>query len=219
MKIIGISDTHLKTDSLSIPEGDVLVHAGDALIKGTQEEFLRFFDWFSKLQHKRKIYVPGNHDWFTFDHYAIALAMLRERDINILVDQELVIDNVKFYGTPWTPEFCGWAWMKDDLELAAPFGEIPEAIDVLISHGPPRGYLDKTFLGESVGSYSLLEAINKVKPSLVICGHIHEGAIQGDGEGHDYLYHEDGHVTHIANVSIVNKQYLPVYEPKVFQLK
>jgi Icc-related predicted phosphoesterase len=219
MKIVALSDTHLKTDSLSVPDGDVLIHAGDALNSGSQEEFLRFFNWFSSLPHKRKIYVPGNHDWFTFDHYGLALAMLRERDINILVDQELVIENVRFYGTPWVPEYCGWAWMLDELELAGPYGEIPEKTDVLISHGPPRGFLDKTFRGESVGSFVLLEAIKRTKPTLIICGHVHEGAIQGDGEGHDYIYHDDGSVTHIANVSIVNKYYDPVYEPKVFQLK
>lgn len=217
MKLIALSDTHLKTDSLSVPEGDVLVHAGDALSSGSQQEFLKFLNWFGGLPHKHKIYVPGNHDWFVHDNTNLANMMLKEKNITLLVDEELTIDGVRFYGTPWTPEFCGWAYMKDDLELYDIFERIPEGTDVLISHGPPKGYLDRV-RSKEVGSTPLKFAIDRVRPKLVLCGHIHCGQTQGDGQGHDFIYHNDGKITHICNVSVLNEAYEISNSARLFNL-
>lgn len=45
---------------------------------------------------------------------------------------------------------------------------------VLVSHAPPHGLQDKVFLGMHAGSKELREIIDKYKPRLVLCGHIHE---------------------------------------------
>jgi Icc-related predicted phosphoesterase len=45
---------------------------------------------------------------------------------------------------------------------------------ILVSHKPPYGAQDKIFIGMHSGSKELREIINKYKPRLVLCGHIHE---------------------------------------------
>jgi len=47
-------------------------------------------------------------------------------------------------------------------------------LDVLISHVPPHGFQDTVFLGKHAGSKTILEFVEKWKPRLVLCGHIHE---------------------------------------------
>ena len=44
---------------------------------------------------------------------------------------------------------------------------------ILITHAPPFG-TKIDFLGTHVGSKNLRKAIEKIKPDLVLCGHIHE---------------------------------------------
>ena len=45
---------------------------------------------------------------------------------------------------------------------------------VLVSHVPPYGAQDKAFIGIHGGSKELRELVDKFKPKLVLCGHIHE---------------------------------------------
>ena len=61
MRVVCISDTHQR-HGLHIPEGDVLIHAGDVTDRGDLKELTRFRDWFSKLKFEHKIIVAGNHD-------------------------------------------------------------------------------------------------------------------------------------------------------------
>ena len=65
MRIVCISDTHLvhRDGDFPIPDGDLLIHAGDATYHGTQEEIREFNAWFAALPHANKIFVAGNHDW------------------------------------------------------------------------------------------------------------------------------------------------------------
>jgi len=47
---------------------------------------------------------------------------------------------------------------------------------VLISHSPPQNTsVDKTFSGKHIGSLSVKKFIEERKPSIVFCGHAHEG--------------------------------------------
>jgi 3',5'-cyclic AMP phosphodiesterase CpdA len=64
MKIICISDTHNKHRNLDVPDGDVIVHAGDFSENGTKSETFNFLKWFSGLPHKHKILIAGNHDFY-----------------------------------------------------------------------------------------------------------------------------------------------------------
>ena len=102
-----------------------------------------------------------------------------------------------------------WAFMKAPRELDAVYAEIPEGIDILISHQPPYGFGDRCLdLGsgkvEHLGSRELLMAIQRVRPKLVICGHIHDGYARTEYDG-----------IPIYNVSVVDEQYRLVHPPTV----
>ena len=57
MKFVAISDTHGKHHLLTLPEGDILVHAGDISSRGTEYEIRMFLDWFAGLDFKYKIFI------------------------------------------------------------------------------------------------------------------------------------------------------------------
>ncbi len=66
---------------------------------------------------------------------------------------------------------------KIDAEMKKMDGAIGgggDSVDVLVTHVPPLGILDRTFMGTHGGSRSVLEAVKRWKPSLVVSGHIHE---------------------------------------------
>ena len=106
-----------------------------------------------------------------------------------------------------------WAFMKPEAGLAEVYAAIPEGIDILVTHQPPYGYGDRwvnerTGAEEHLGSHALLSAIERIKPRLVICGHIHGG--------HGYFEHAR---IPIYNVSVVNEQYELVRSPTVIDIE
>lgn len=69
MRIVCISDTHNCNEQIAVPDGDILIHAGDSLTNGTVQEFESFIGWFSSLPHIHKLLIAGNHDWlFQLSH-------------------------------------------------------------------------------------------------------------------------------------------------------
>jgi len=63
LKIDCISDTHMRHNNLELPGGDILIHAGDATGRGSDEEITQFLDWFQKQDYKHLVLIAGNHDW------------------------------------------------------------------------------------------------------------------------------------------------------------
>ena len=59
LSIVCISDTHNDDCAKFIPDGDILVHAGDMTDDGTVEELQTAFDWICSLPHKVKVIVAG----------------------------------------------------------------------------------------------------------------------------------------------------------------
>ena len=207
MKIVAISDTHNQIHKMNIPDGDVLVHAGDATYNGTVEEIHRFNEELGKLPHKHKIFTPGNHD-FLFENNA-EFAKKIMTNATVLMDEEIVIDGVKFYGSPWQPWFYDWAFnLARGEPLAKKWVEIPEDTDVLITHGPPKGQGDLVVRGyENVGCEDLLERVIKVKPEYHVFGHIHEGYGMTTGFGVTFV-----------NASSCTLGYNPNNEPFVLEI-
>ena len=66
IKFVCVSDTHNLTNKIQVPEGDVLIHAGDFTNSGKPDEVEWFNKWLGNLPHKHKIVIAGNHD-ITFD--------------------------------------------------------------------------------------------------------------------------------------------------------
>ena len=192
MKLEAISDTHNKHEELKIKGADILVCAGDFSFKGTEEEAKNFLEWFKNQNHKHKILVPGNHDLYVErEGNAWVNDFCDENNIHLLINDFTIIDGIKFWGTPITPRFSyGWAWNRDrskkkaedrfrrgvlDAGFIGDYWEmIPTDTDVIVSHGPCRGILDKTRQGTNQGCDLLKEKVFQIKPKLFISGHIHE---------------------------------------------
>lgn len=205
MKLIAISDTHGEHRSLEIPDGDVLIHAGDLTRHGSLEDVQEFNDFLGTLPHPHKIVIAGNHD-FCFEKDRAACEEILTNCI-YLQDQEVVVDGVKFYGSPWQPWFYDWAFnLERGAEIRSKWELIPEDTDVLITHGPPYGIGDLTAQGDSAGCQGLLEVVKKIKPAFHIFGHIHEA----------YGVTNDGATTFV-NASVCDQLYRPVNPPIAFR--
>lgn len=178
MKIVHLSDTHGDHELLEIPEGDVLVHSGDFSSYFETPGVEDFLAWFSGHPHPHKIIVPGNHDFFFENHPDLeSLSKSLPGDVSILVDKSVVIQGVKFHGSPWQPPFYNWAFNLEEDLLQEKWALIPEDTDVLITHTPSKGVLDRNRALIECGSESLRERVKEL-PSLKLhlFGHIHEDA-------------------------------------------
>lgn len=189
MRIVCISDTHSMHRQVVVPEGDLLIHAGDCLGVGTLEELADLNDWLGALPHRHKLLIAGNHDWCLQDEPAEAEAMLTA--VTYLRDRGATIAGLKFWGSPWTPVFFDWAFNRARGEpIAERWRLIPDDTDVLITHGPPYGILDQVMTGtrgESVGCEALRARVEEVRPRLHVFGHIHEGYGRQERDGCLYV--------------------------------
>lgn len=213
MRIICISDTHSYISHHSIPNGDVIVCSGDFTRNGSDGDIMSFATWFSNLPHKYKIVIAGNHD-ISFEkkpqHAQNLLNKASNSSILYLQDTEIVIDGIKFYGSPWQPEFFNWAFNlpRNKGLLANKWAQIPIDTDILITHGPIFGILDKCNNGQYVGCEELRhEVLNRVKPLAHIFGHIHES----------YGHIEFNNI-HFINASICTLNYMPTNAPFIIDV-
>lgn len=220
MKIVAISDTHNKLNKIinTIPDGDLLIHAGDLTGRGEIWEVEKELDYLAHLNDKFKdtVIIAGNHDWLGELNPTLMKQMCDDRDITYLDNSGVEIDGVEIWGSAWTPWFYSWAFnaRRTETEQKA-FGgvyikdiwdKIPEGTDILITHGPPAMILDEVTManGDSydpprnVGCDELYEAIKRIKPDLHIFGHIHcnHGVLSLDG-------------TNFHNVAICDEMYYP----------
>jgi len=181
MRLVCVADTHLFPDDLQVPDGDVFVHAGDLCRAGDREELERAAAWLASLPHRHKIVVAGNHDWGFARDPAMARGLFAA--FHYLEDQEVTIEGLRFYGSPWQPEFNDWAFNLPRGEpLAAVWRRIPHGLDVLITHGPPQGFGDGFTMTERTGCADLLARVREVTPRLHVFGHIHQdGGVWRDG--------------------------------------
>jgi Icc-related predicted phosphoesterase len=206
-KIVCLSDTHNCNEKIVVPDGDVLIHSGDATINGTGEEIRRFNQWFSALPHKHKIFVAGNHDWL-FETGRRQAENLLDPGIIYLQDSAAEIDGIKIYGSPWQPRFYDWAFnLNRGAEMAEKWKMIPEGLDILITHGPPHGILDRTPNGDLAGCEELREKVVQVCPKVHIFGHIHHGYGMKETFGIKFI-----------NASNCDENYFPRNPPLVFEL-
>lgn len=175
MRIVAVADTHtFEADLGVLPDGDVLVHAGDLMRAGTLDELDGVAAWIRAQPHRHKIVVAGNHDWCFVHERARACALLGPGVI-YLEDQGADIEGVRFWGSPWQPAYNEWAFnLPRGRPLAEKWAQIPDGIDVLITHGPPEGIGDGTSVGGRHGCADLLAAVRRARPALHMFGHIHQ---------------------------------------------
>jgi Icc-related predicted phosphoesterase len=182
MRIVAVSDTHGCHRRVAVPPGDILVHAGDLTMTGSLQDVAEFNDFLGKLPHPHKIVIAGNHDWCFQRKPEKARALLT--NAVYLQDEAVTVEGIRFYGSPWQPWFYDWAFnLPRGRALADKWALIPEGTDVLVTHGPPRGFGDRTFDGRHEGCDDLLERVRRIRPKVHIFGHIHEAAGRWDEDG------------------------------------
>jgi Icc-related predicted phosphoesterase len=174
-RIAAMADTHGRHRELNVPGADILIHAGDLTGRGTRGQVENALEWLKSLPHRHKVLVAGNHDFFYENEPELAQALTREAGVIYLRDSEVTLEGLRIWGSPWQPRFFDWAFNLDRGEpLDAKWRLIPEGIDVLVTHGPPRGFGDRVSRGERVGCERLLAHLERVKPRVHLFGHIHE---------------------------------------------
>ncbi|MBX2870699.1 MAG: metallophosphatase domain-containing protein [Saprospiraceae bacterium] len=185
MKIICISDTHGLHEQLALPEGDIIIHAGDITDHGSQTEVVAFLDWFSDLDYAHKIFIGGNHDIF-LDEYPVEVLELLPANVTYLRNNEYEVNGINIWGSPVSPDLIYWAFGKRRSEMADHWRFMPGEVDILITHTPPFGILDQSSSYDHLGCEALLECVKEIKPRLHIFGHIH--ASYGSREEEETTY-------------------------------
>lgn len=207
MKLVILSDTHTRHRDVTIPNGDILIHAGDISSRGRIFEVDDFLDWFSELPHTYKIFIAGNHDFYFERQDEEKILAKIPSNVIYLNDSGCTVKGIKIWGSPIQPEFFNWAFnRKRGEEIQQHWRLIPNDTDIIITHGPRYRILDKTIRGENVGCEELAKAVQQIQPKLHIFGHIHEA----------YGIKTQGKTTFI-NASILDERYRNVNEPIVFQ--
>ena len=172
MRIVVISDTHGLHEDLILPAGEMIIHAGDISERGTEEEIVSFLEWYASLNFKYKIVIGGNHDIF-LDESAVEFSALVPPEISYLRNGLVTIEGIRLWGSPTTPDFMEWAFGKRRDEMKEHWKYVPNNVDILITHTPPFGILDKSRNYTSLGCRDLLTKVKEMKPKFHIFGHIH----------------------------------------------
>jgi Icc-related predicted phosphoesterase len=236
-KIVLISDTHNRHNHLTsnafpnlLPDGDLLIHAGDFSSKGYQREVENFIEWCIKQSSRYThgiVFIAGNHDMpfdpkfgdeIFIDEKSIETVKVKPSwlrsllhnlkhnypNIHYLENSEVVIDGVKIWGSPVTPYFHNWGFNEHrGPDIAKYWAEIPNDADIVVTHGPVAYKLDYIPSShEYVGCENLKYRIDQIKPLIFVAGHIHES--------YGYDYNVD---THFFNASICNHTYQPINKP------
>jgi predicted phosphohydrolase len=230
INIVAFSDTHGEHRELDVPDGDVLLCAGDIMTCGRKfNEVMDFADWFMKFPHLHKVFIAGNHDRLFESKLALCLNEFTQRQngstFHYLEDCGVTIKGWNFWGSPVQPWFYDWAFNRyRGPDIQKHWDKIPADTDFLITHGPPYGIGDQAipypmksswssdFIvqpSEHCGCEQLLKKVREVNPELHVFGHIHGGCGMYPATINDQPDFKPGYKTCFANVSICDEQYNP----------
>lgn len=221
MKICAISDLHgylpeLKSCELVLICGDSVPLEYQASSKKTKKWYdTTFRKWAGELPCDKVLFIAGNHE-LHFPGKKIIYESLFSKDdkITYLCHSEYIHKSkdgkeYKIFGTPYCKQFMNWAFMYPNEELEKIFKNIPNDLDILISHDNPYGYGDIVLQecpwadGSHIGNIPLAKAIEEKQPKYQFNGHLHSC---------DHSLIMIGNTKHY-NCSIKDEQYNPVYEP------
>lgn len=222
-----ISDLHGHFPELE--GGDLLIVAGDLTGKDTTSEQLEFISWIQSQKYKKKIFIAGNHDnWlpivknYNLEFWGVTYLCDSGTEfysspvVTEISNNKLSLNPVekyKIWGSPWTLRFPGMnphcmAFTVDtEEELAEKWALIPEDTDILVTHSPPSGILDRTVRNHHIGSSSLNMHVICSSIKVHIFGHIHESYGIKDGS------HLQEYDLISVNASHINERYEPVNKP------
>jgi len=208
MRVVVISDTHADHDALGVLEGDVLIHCGDVehLFAPDPQALAKVDAWFGQQRFDQILVTGGNHD-LGLERLVHAGISQPFQNATFLQDSGVVLQGVRFYGSPWVPKLIGHAFFADDAALQEAWAKIPDDTDVLITHTPPLDILDVSSSGLVLGCPHLQERLAYLRPKLHCFGHVHaaSGARTLDG-------------TTFVNAALVNRSFEITRPPFVFDL-
>lgn len=221
MKICAISDLHgylpkIEPCELLLICGDIVSLKCQEYHQSCRKWYLKKFKpWIEGLPCEKVLFIPGNHecgmenneDEFKrlFSRSNKATLLIHENYEYISKDGQIF----KIFGTPYCKKFGDWAYMRENETLEEKFSEIPEGLDILMTHDAPYGCNDicvestpwNTF--EHLGNIPLRETILKKNPKLVLHGHLHSSLHEFESLGE----------SKVINCSIKNENYEPIYSP------
>jgi uncharacterized protein len=173
VKLLAFSDLHRDLGQAArlvemSAEADVVIGAGDfASVHEGLEETIGAL----AAIETPTVLVPGNNE----TEGALREAATSWSAATVLHGGGATIEGIEFYGlgagvpvTPWD-----WSFDLDDAAAGEMLAPCPESA-ILVLHSPPRGHCDSNGGGDHFGSKALLRAIEEKRPSLAVCGHIHE---------------------------------------------
>ncbi|WP_298020435.1 metallophosphatase domain-containing protein [uncultured Parasphingopyxis sp.] len=171
-----ISDTHQMHEDLVLPGGDILIHCGD---------FLELFDrdgpglgpmdeWFGRQNYHHVLVTGGNHDIALENAWQLGVKSFENAEL--LIDEEVTVSGLRIYGAPWLPDLPGHAFYLDDEGLRRKWSAVPSDVDILITHVPPFGILDRSSRGMQFGCAHLRDNLPRIAPRLHCFGHVHASA-------------------------------------------
>lgn len=198
----------MRHNLIEMPEGDVLIHAGDMTNSGRDWELEVVRQWLSGQNYAHKIVIAGNHDLgLELWGYERCYEFFKAEGIEYLQGTDVTLpDGQVVWGGPWTPEFWG-AFQHDEGEVNPFWPTCPEGVDIVMTHGPAQYRLDRVESGLRVGEYDLAQELERIRPKHHVHGHIHESwgeATTSWGTAH--------------NVAICNLRCEPVNPPTVFDI-
>lgn len=226
MKIIVISDLHGHLPTIK-EECELILICGDICpIWNHDYEYqynwflYTFCDWVNTLSCKKVIFIAGNHDLMFEQNSRLGtlfIKMKRETDFKLeYLENSLYIHSFedkqyKIYGTPYCKIYGNWAFMRSGETLINLFSEIPNDLDILLTHDAAYKYGDVCYglshVG-NIGNIQLADAILRAQPKYHFHGHLHTSE-------HDETKINN---TRSYNVSLVNEQIMQVYEPLILEI-
>lgn len=200
-----ISDLHGEYPELD--GGDLLIVAGDLTAMDTELQMHKAYNWMNDQKYKKVVFIAGNHDR-NIDYIAGG-----GESVIYLQDSYTEFEGLKIWGAPWTPTFGNWYFMRRrGEEIKKKWDLIPDDIDILVTHGPPYGILDKVTISsrgdqyKHAGCEELRTCVERIQPRLHVFGHIHAGY------GRMFLKCTPRDVL-CVNASIMNEDYDAVNKP------
>lgn len=226
LRVAAISDIHGYLPTIEEP-ADILLIAGD--ISPLEIQFdkpkmkiwleTEFAYWIKGLPVERVFLIAGNHDSYLESISKANILALQQACVKLTYLKNEVCDYVDSYGQVWTifgTPYChifgNWPFMRSDKYMTEKFKQIPDEVDIIISHDPPFAAGDVDVILEApqhrfermfthLGNDPLRDRIEKVNYKLLVCGHIHGGS------------HDFNEEWKSVNVSYLNEYYEPHYDP------
>jgi Icc-related predicted phosphoesterase len=157
-----------------------VIHSGDATNPKdpylSEDEMQNFIYWYSLLPIKHKVFVAGNHD-VCIERNFIKKDDFERAGIIYLENDYIEIEGIKIWGSPVTPTFGEWAFMRARHKTHELWQQIPDDTDIVVVHGPPATILDLSYNRknelEFCGDSALMKRLLDINPKLCLFGHIH----------------------------------------------